>query len=453
MDYDDMAWEISDRIADTWVKHLFDPDTFMAIGHFLLKHHDAHDAFKFKVLQAGAFNTALHMEFLQSRSAIIRFPLPGATMFPEEKLQNEVATIRFIGDQSPIPVPMVLHWAGKKESPLELAPFLMMEYIDHHSNMINVLKTPGRPLDERVSLNPDISKTGLETLYRGMANVIFSMSKLSKPKIGSLYQIDDFTWEVARRPLSLSMNELRNDAIDSADDCRRKFVARFLLRKLVRDETLKAQWIHPESDHGPFPIWCDDFRPGNVLVDADLNITGVFDWEFTYTAPIEFTYAPPLWLILEKPEYWRAGYDDWAAEYQKKLEIFLRATIDCEEEAIRKGRLAPENHRLSSAMRRSWESEDFWIMYAARDNFAFDFIFWTKIDVRFFGERSDNPHICDIWRERLDLLEPAEKDFIEKHADVKLREMEAGQILAWDPDENTLEYMKSMAKVEDRSMS
>ncbi|KAJ5707838.1 hypothetical protein N7488_007639 [Penicillium malachiteum] len=455
-----MTWEISD---DTWVKHLFNPDTFRAIGHFLLKHQDAHDAVQFKVLQTGAFNTALQMEFYQSRSAISRFPLPGASMFPEEKLQNEVATVRFIGDQSTIPVPMILHWGGKKRAQ--------------------------RPLDERVSLNPEISEPDLETLYRGMANVILSMSKLSKPKIRSLCQIDDFTWEVARRPLSINMNELvrlgtlpqsklpattfdtassyfealaelhishlisqKNDAIDSADDCRRKFVARFLFRKLVRDEALKAQWIHSESDHGPFPIWCDDFRPANVLVDTDLNITGVVDWEFTYTAPVEFTYAPPWWLILEKPEYWRAGYDDWAAEYQKKLEIFLRATIDCEEEAIRKGQLVPESQRLSSAMRRSWEGGDFWIMYAARDNFAFDSIFWTKIDTRFFGKTSDHIHICDIWKERLDLLEPTEKEFIEKHVDLKLKEMEAGQVLAWDPDENTLEYMKCMAKAEDRSV-
>ncbi|KAJ5730851.1 uncharacterized protein N7483_005359 [Penicillium malachiteum] len=357
-------------------------------------------------------------------------------MFPEEKLRNEVATIRFIGDQSTIPVPMIIHSGGKREGPLELAPFLIMEYIDHHANMIDVLKTHGRPLDERVSINQEINQTDLETLYRGMANVILSMSNLSQPKIGSLCQIDDFTWEVASKPLSLHMNELvrlgtlpqsklptttfdtassysealaelnishlisqRNDAIESADDFRRKFVARFLFRRLIRDATLKAQWIRSESDHGPFPLWCDDFRPANVLVDANLNITGVVDWEFTYTAPVEFTYAPPWWLILERPEYWRAGFHDWAAEYQKKLDIFFRMMIDCEEEAIRQGQLAPESQRLSNAMRRSWESGDFWIMYAVRNNFAFDSIFWTKIDARFFGKMSDGINICDIWKE------------------------------------------------------
>lgn len=33
----------------------------------------------------------------------------------------------------------------------------------------------------------------------------------------------------------------------------------------------------------------------------------------------------------------------------------------------------------------SWESGDFWIMYAATHRFAFDEIYWHKIDPRFYG--------------------------------------------------------------------
>lgn len=37
-------------------------------------------------------------------------------------------------------------------------------------------------------------------------------------------------------------------------------------------------------------------------------------------------------------------------------------------------------------MKASWESGDFWVIYAARKNWAFDMICWAKIDERFFGE-------------------------------------------------------------------
>ncbi|GAB1198103.1 hypothetical protein APSETT444_007411 [Aspergillus pseudonomiae] len=94
-----------------------------------------------------------------------------------------------------------------------------------------------------------------------------------------------------------------------ADDCRRKCVARFLFQTIVRSQEHRKQWISHEK--GPFPVWCDDFQPGNVLVDEAESVVGVVDWEFTYTAPAEFTYAPPWWLLLVKPEDWPNGLDDW----------------------------------------------------------------------------------------------------------------------------------------------
>lgn len=118
------------------------------------------------------------------------------------------------------------------------------------------------------------------------------------------------------------MNQ-RNDAIESAEDCQRKLVARYLFRKLARERRLTKQWA--SFDKGPFKIWCDDFRPANILLDEGLKIVGVVDWEFTYAAPVEFSFAPPWWLLIEKPEYWSRGLDDWCREYEKRLQTFLSA--------------------------------------------------------------------------------------------------------------------------------
>ncbi|KXG47692.1 Aminoglycoside phosphotransferase [Penicillium griseofulvum] len=243
----------------------------------------------------------------------------------------------------------------------------------------------------------------------------------------------------------MHLRNQRNDAIDSADDCRRKFVARCLFRKLARERKLTDRWASFEN--GPFKLWCDDFRPGNVLLNKDSKITGVVDWEFSYAAPVEFSYAPPWWLLIEKPEYWPTddGLEDWCREYKCRLQTFLKAMINREDEAIRKGQLK-ENQRLSGPMRESWESGEFWIAYAARKNFAFDAIYWQKIDSRFFGPTrcSDT---ADAWKERPEYLDDEERGDMERLVVQKLEEMKS-RVLAWDPDEYTLSHIDIAKKKE-----
>ncbi|CAG8908732.1 unnamed protein product [Penicillium egyptiacum] len=137
-----------------------------------------------------------------------------------------------------------------------------MDYVEHETNMYDALNTPGCPKEECGILNPNINDDTLMLLYDQLAGVLLQLSKNSFPRIGSLTQIDDFTWEVSRRPLSMNMNELvrlgglprskipdttfsttssylealvdlkiehlahqRNDDVESGDDCRRKFGA------------------------------------------------------------------------------------------------------------------------------------------------------------------------------------------------------------------------------------
>lgn len=45
-------------------------------------------------------------------------------------------------------------------------------------------------------------------LYGQLAGILLQLSRASIPRIESLSQNDDFTWEVTRRPLSMNMNDL-----------------------------------------------------------------------------------------------------------------------------------------------------------------------------------------------------------------------------------------------------
>ncbi|KAK1145013.1 hypothetical protein N8T08_004728 [Aspergillus melleus] len=122
----------------------------------------------------------------------------------------------------------------------------------------------------------------------------------------------------------------------------------------------------------------------------------------------------------------------------------------CEDEAIQK-KLLVEGQRLSNRMWDSWKSGDFWIMYALRNNFAFDAIYWKKIDQRFFGPTThENDNICNMWRRRLHLLDPEERKLTEQYVNLKLKDRNTWR-LVWDPDQYTVDWIERLrTKKEER---
>ncbi|RAK97357.1 uncharacterized protein BO80DRAFT_428349 [Aspergillus ibericus CBS 121593] len=465
---DGLAQEASEKIANNWILQFLEKDTREPLAKFMRGHFKGFDVNEFSILARGSHNIVLRLSCKSYDGVVTRFSQPGAVVFPEEKHTNELAVIRFIMDQTAIPVPLILHSGTKAESPLNLSPCMVTEYIDHETKMYDALTTPNSPPEQRGILNPTIHPDTLSTLYKQMAHIVLQLSIPSLPRIGSLTQLDDFTWNVTRRPLPLNMNELvrlaglpqstlpsldttyqtsssylesladlhithlthqRNDAILSADDCRRKYIARYLFRKLAREKRL----TDPEYEAGPFKLWCDDFHPSNVLINKHNTIVGVVDWEFTYAAPVEFSHAPPWWLLVQRAEGWDGGIEEWSGVFGSRLDTFLEGMRSCEDVMIGQGRM-DETQRLSGPMLRSWESGDFWIVYAAMNSFAFDVVFWEKIDERFFGRLGDGE---EGWKERVQLLDDGERAEMEELVGRKVEEMET-RVLEWDPDEYTL---------------
>ena len=96
----------------------------------------------------------------------------------------------------------------------------------------------------------------------------------------------------------------------------------------------------------------------------------------------------------------------------------------------------------SDQMQWSWESGDFWVVYALLHSFAFDAIYWQKIDQRFFGPTETNdPN--EAWRERVDMLDEFQRNEMEWLVTKKLEEME-NKVLAWDPDEYTEAFRQEL---------
>lgn len=148
MSFDEHAWDISDELFAIWKKKLFNEEVFREIGALIIKHRGglADELFP---PQQGAFNVVQRMRFLDDGSAIIRFPAPGYSVFPEEKVEREVAVMRFVEQHTGIRVPHVLHYGKAEDSPAGLGPFIIMEYIESDSDLVDALNTPGRSDDDR----------------------------------------------------------------------------------------------------------------------------------------------------------------------------------------------------------------------------------------------------------------------------------------------------------------
>lgn len=442
----------------------------------------------------GSYNAIIPLEYTDG-SAALRVRLPGQTAFSDEAVRVEVATLRYIEKMTSIPVPHVYHWGTAAENPLGLGPFIIMDYIPHENSLEDLLRDPTVP-NSKGDLDPNIPRDKLERLYRQAANVILQLSKLEMPKIGSLQQQGD-SFVIGSRPLTQDLNDLvvqggippstlppenatystsdewyaaladihfahltfqRNKAIVSADDCRDKFVARHLFRQQLRQGKLfDATGIttssggtggRPSKTPSPkkarketFPLCMDDFRPSNILLDADLNIVGLIDWEWTYFAPRAFARDPPWWLLLERLEYWPKSILNFLEKYASALEVFLdalRAEEDLATQQQDEGwsidrhieALSLDVVPLSERMKQSWESGAFWANYAARKCYGFEPAFWEFLDERFFGANVEGGY-----EGRMNLLSAKVKKRMEWFVERKVEESKEQKIVDWDPEE------------------
>ncbi|KAH6964875.1 hypothetical protein EDB82DRAFT_568873 [Fusarium venenatum] len=237
----------------------------------------------------------------------------------------------------------------------------------HHTSSSDV--RPTLVLQHIEMLNPDIEEGTLRKLYQ---------------RIALLFQ--------------------HNDLVRSEDDCRNKYVAGKLFHILAEQGRL--------STFG----YVDDFwsaqAHGSRLEYQEGDIIAAIGWEFTYVAPEQFSLDPPWWLLLEAPEMWSKGIDDWAETYNERLDTWLLVLEDTEKSANGKS-----EYKLSSYMRESWSSGRFWLNYAARKSWAFDTIYW-----KFFGpgEAVDKD---SYWKIR-------ENGFIVQR---KVEEAKDRVLIDWDP--------------------
>lgn len=443
MDFDRLAEQQSQRVFQKWIHDLVQGHT-KSLALKLAAEHLAGSPSRTPVSASrfshGAFNFCYQVMCQDGSRVLVRFTAQGRIVCRDEKVEDEVAVMTYLARNTPIPVPKVLG-AGRCAA----GPYVIMELLEGNI-LTRYLKDPLRKL---ATLNLHISEFALKKAYHGMADIVLELSKPDFDAVGALKQDGPGgDWIVHKRPLSFNMNRIsqfsnipstafarqrftdaaeyfeelalqhfyhlqyqRNDAVTSEADCRKKYVARCLFRRISRHVS------SAEHRHGPFKLFCDDFRPDNILVDASrLDITGAVDWEFTYAAPVEFTHAAPWWLLLERPEDWEPDLNRFLVRYMPRLRVFLEALRECESRKICEGSLL-DSQCLSDAMENSMENGLFWFCLAARHGAMFDEIYWAFIDPQYHGRYT-------TLGDRIALLSDEEREGMDAFVQMKIQQAE-----------------------------
>jgi hypothetical protein len=437
--FDELAETEGDNEFRTWVSKVIDAK--QEIVDFVASRRPENPAGEFESYLKGSFNLSLVVKFDDGGpKAVIRFPKPGHTSrdLRDEKVRNEVQVLRFLSEKTTIPVPRVSAWGTTEDSPQQLGPFMIMDFVDGTS-LATLLKEPTESERDEVTLATDVDDTKLDYVYEQLAEYMLQLSQLDFNSIGALEK-DALTnkWNVRGRPLTYNMNELvtvvsqyptekwptapfvsakaffhhladehivhlqvQRNLAETRADAEKRFIARHKFNDLISQYCL--------DDTGPFKLYCDDMQPTNMLADPEtLEITAILDFEFTNTMPAQFAYDPPWWLLLLGPDMWleKHSMEEFVTRYEPRLEQFLRALQRVEGRATLEWETGSQ--LLSSRMRESWRTKRFWFDYGIRKSFDVDAVYWNALH-----------------EDGGDVLDDEMKEKMGRLVDVKMEQLEA----------------------------
>ncbi|KAG4429000.1 hypothetical protein IFR05_015524, partial [Cadophora sp. M221] len=381
-----------------------------------------------------------------SPDVLVRRPSVSQAQFPEEKTLREAATAKYIRQNTQIPTPRVLFYSNFSN----VGPFIIIERVENKSTLSHALTTPGvdRSLDEADDGSFSVAGRPITQNMNDMLQLANIPSAIFSPEYKTFKSSDEYYLNLAQGHL-VQLIFQQNDLVKSADDCRNKYVARQLFLQLAKQgrlsifgfaednwsaqaRTQTSKLLPAPSNSNSFRLYGDDFRPGNILINDTNEVVSVIDWEFTYTAPTQFVLDPPWWLLLDTPEMWDAGIDDWVKNYELRLETWLSAMKEAEESAGSESR--PTEFPLSAYMRESWETGRFWLTYEGRKSWAFDAVYWKYLDERFFRRREDRVEKNGLWKTRAHLLSEGARNAMEPFVARKIDEMKKRKLAEWDPE-------------------
>ena len=476
--YDDLVWDENDAAQAELRKTYFYRPTIRKLEAIATKKLGRTATFVSPIYE-GSYNFLYRMRVEGSdKDVMFRLLSAHSHQFPDEKILQETATAHVVLQRTNVTTAGVLSCGLSKDC--AYGPFTIISYVENSGAMTEALMEQ-KPTDpqEGVRLDANIPKEKLESYFQGTAALLLQLFEPRFPRIGSLAKDEWGSVSVAGRPITQNMSNMvqlanipravfpsrdktygtanewyvelarmhmaqlvfqHNDLVQTADDCRNKYVARQLFHRLAKDGRLstfgfaedrwsaqsqsRASALRAPCGSDSFRLWCDDWGTSNILLGGAEKVVAFIDWEFSYVAPTQFILDPPSWLLLDDPEMWKGGIDAWARRYEACLETWVRAV-----ERAERGPVIGDSP-ISAYMRESWESGRFWLNYAARKSWAFDTIYWKYLDEKFYGERGEVA-MEDLWKTRVHMLDSREKAAMEPFVEMKMEETKERILVEW----------------------
>ncbi|POR38965.1 Uncharacterized protein TPAR_00835 [Tolypocladium paradoxum] len=274
-----------------------------------------------KATAQGSFNVCFFAKF-DDRTWVIRVPIQPVIHDAWGKLQSEVWTMRYIYENTQIPIPKVhaygraqlLHRDSAKQA------FMILDHVE------------GQPLVERQLLSSPEERR--RQFYSELIDIFTQLRRLEFLAGGSLMPDQPegpYSKPAIVGAFSIPMNDLQIQGYSSSpspSQSTTEFISQ--QRQLLRDffslptPSLDQQTAELEQfalraidripmavgrQHEPFVLAHLDLRPSNIMVDHELHIVGVIDWEWASTIPASL-FIPPSWITAS---------EDYFAEFRSVL--------------------------------------------------------------------------------------------------------------------------------------
>ena len=263
----------------------------------------------------------------------------------------------------------------------------------------------------------------MRNLFQSVSRIILALARVPQPRIGAFRFHDDGTIRLDGRPVSCDVGILESEgapqtmpvdktytnvdqyvadlstffeaqfraapnAALSISDCETQMSVMVFLRAVAH------HFIEPRRRNGPFFLFMSDANAGNLMVDDEWNVTGMFDLEWFFAAP-PAVFSAPMWLTWDSIDHVaRSGYDEYDATQQAFIQILKeeeQLMDTCELEAALGGMA------LSSVMESNWSSGRVWFYLSLMTVNAMTHITKARVQPLFVPEELPYSYLSKLW--------------------------------------------------------
>ena len=233
---------------------------------------------------AGRHNVVFEIAFSDSSQCIARVRLPENEACEKDHIEtsmlSEIATLRLVASRSTVPVPTIYHFDVDASNDFGFRYILMQAL-------------PGRHIENSLAMS--VPKAHFDKLTDQLADFYDQLRRLRFDRIGRLW----CGRTAEEQPSPIPIPDVGGPFSSSIEYfyALRKSSNRTIQAEHAGDKKwMTAAWILEQAlpsmviedfTHGPFPLCHTDLHFNNVLIDENLNITGIIDWSDSQTVPLE----------------------------------------------------------------------------------------------------------------------------------------------------------------------